>query len=104
MATVGFYIAFAFPVFTALRARLTGNWTTGRWNLGRYGMAVNVVAAGWLAFEIVNIAWPRLPDAPWYVNWGAVLMVVVVALLGLVVRGGMRQEMPEPEAVAAEAA
>ena len=98
MATVGFYIAFAFPVFTALRARLTGNWTTGVWNIGRFGLAVNVVAAAWLAFEIVNIAWPRLPDAPWYVNWGAVLMVVIVAILGVAVRGWTPvQEMPEPE-------
>jgi amino acid transporter len=99
MATVGFYIAFAFPVFTALRARLTGSWTTGRWNLGRFGLAVNAIAAVWLAFEIVNIAWPRLPDAPWYVNWGAVLMVVIVALLGVVVRGGMRaDDLAEPVA------
>jgi amino acid transporter len=97
MTTVGFYIAFAFPVFSALRARLAGDWTTGRWNIGSWDLPVNVIAALWLAFEIVNIAWPRLPDAPWYVSWGAVLMVVIVALLGVVVRGGMRmQEMPEP--------
>jgi amino acid transporter len=98
MATVGFYIAFAFPVFTALRARFAGQWTTGLWNLGRWGLPVNVIAAAWLAFEIVNIAWPRLPDAPWYVNWGAILMVVIVALLGLVVRGGMRMPDAEPDA------
>jgi len=88
MATVGFYIAFAFPVFAALRARLLGRWEPGVWNLGRLGLAVNVAAAAWLAFEIVNIAWPRLPEAPWYVEWGAVLMVAVVALAGLALRGG----------------
>ncbi len=88
MATVGFYIAFAFPVFAALRARLLGRWEPGVWNLGRFGLAVNVAAAAWLAFEIVNIAWPRLPGAPWYVEWGAVLMVAVVALAGLALRGG----------------
>jgi len=87
MATVGFYIAFAFPVFAALRARVLGRWEPGVWNLGRFGVAVNVAAAAWLAFEIVNIAWPRLPGAPWYVEWGAVLMVAVVALAGLAVRG-----------------
>jgi len=88
MATVGFYIAFAFPVFAALRARVLGRWEPGVWNLGRFGLAVNVAAAAWLAFEIVNIAWPRLPEAPWYVEWGAVLMVAVVALAGLALRGG----------------
>ena len=89
MATVGFYIAFAFPVFGALASRLRGSWVDGDWKVGRLGLAVNVVAAGWLAFEIVNIAWPRLPDSAWYVNYGAVLMVVVVALGGLAVRGAM---------------
>jgi amino acid transporter len=98
MATVGFYIAFAFPVFAALRARLAGQWTTGLWNLGRFGLPVNVIAALWLAFEIVNIAWPRLPDAPWYVNWGAVLMVALVAILGVIVRGGRSLPEPEPDA------
>ena len=88
MATVGFYIAFAFPVFAALRARLLGRWEPGVWNLGRFALAVNVAAAAWLAFEIVNIAWPRLPDAPWYVNYGAILMVAIVALAGLALRGG----------------
>jgi len=87
MATVGFYIAFAFPVLTALSARLRGAWSPGAWNLGRLGLAVNVAAALWVVFEIVNIAWPRTPDAPWYINWGALLMVGLVALLGLLVRG-----------------
>jgi amino acid transporter len=96
MATVGFYISFAFPVFAALAARLRGDWTQGVWNIGRAGLAVNVAAAAWLAFEIVNIAWPRLPDAAWYVNYGAVLMVVVVALAGVAVRAGMRGTRPAP--------
>ncbi|WP_205697038.1 APC family permease [Conexibacter sp. SYSU D00693] len=90
MATVGFYIAFAFPVFGALASRLRGTWADGDWKVGRMGLAVNVAAAAWLAFEIVNIAWPRLPDAAWYVNYGAILMVVVVAIGGVAVRAAMR--------------
>ena len=86
MATVGFYISFAFPVFAALRARMLGLWEPGVWNLGRLGLAVNVAAAAWLAFEIVNIAWPRLPEAPWYVEYGAILMVAIVAAVGLALR------------------
>jgi hypothetical protein len=52
---------------------------------------VNVVAACWLAFEIVNIAWPRLPDAAWYVNYGAVSVVVLVTLGGFATRAAMRR-------------
>jgi len=86
MATVGFYISFAFPVMSALRTRLRGTWTPGVWNIGRLGFAVNVVAAGWLTFEIINIAWPRLPDSAWYVNYGAVMVIALVAVSGVVVR------------------
>ncbi len=107
MATVGFYISFAFPVFSALRARVLGAWTRGVWNLGRFGFAVNIAAAAWLAFEIVNIAWPRLPDAAWYVNYSAALMVVIVAIAGVLVRAAMGQSsqpMGVPESVIEETA
>ena len=94
MATIGFYIAFAFPVLTALSARRRGAWTPGPWNLGRLGLAVNAAAALWVVFEIVNIAWPRTPDAPWYINWGALLMVGLVALFGMLVRGTLHPSRP----------
>ena len=92
MATVGFYISFAFPVFAALRNRLRGSWTTGVWNIGRFGLAVNIVAAAWLTFEIVNIAWPRLPDTAWYVNYGALCMVALVTVAGIAVRSALHPD------------
>jgi len=90
MATVGFYIAFAFPVLAALATRARGRLQVGPWNVGRLGLAINATAAVWLLFEIVDIAWPRLPGSAWYVNYGAVLMVGVVAAAGVVVRTLMR--------------
>jgi len=107
MATVGFYIAFAFPVFACLRARLLGRWEPGRWTVGRWGLPVNVIAACWLTFEIVNIAWPRLPGTPWYVNYGAVAMVVVVAVGGILVRTVMQargETLPAPVPAAKQVA
>lgn len=104
MATVGFYIAFAFPVLAALAARLRGGWTVGVWNAGRASFAINVAAAGWLVFEIVNIAWPRLPGTAWYVNYGAVLMVILVAVAGAGVRAAMRRPVPHGIAVPERAA
>jgi len=100
MATVGFYISFAFPVFACLRARLLGRWEPGSWTIGRFGLAVNLIAALWLAFEIVNIAWPRLPGTPWYVNYGAVAMIVVVAVGGVIVRTVMQTREEEIPAAA----
>ncbi len=82
--TGGFYIAFFFPVLAALLARLGGRWRSGRFSLGRrLGLLVNVVALLWLVFEIINIAWPRTPDLAWYQNYGVVVMVVALAILGL---------------------
>ncbi len=104
--TVGFYIAFAFPVTAALITRLRGRWQEGRFTLGRMGLVVNVLAALWLLFEIVNIAWPRATELPWYENWGVVIMVAVLGCLGAVsylslrgriarLRQGIGQESPE---------
>lgn len=73
--TVGFFIAFAFPLIAALVARVRGRWQEGRFSLGRAGFVVNVLATLWVAFEIVNIAWPRQ-------DWGVVIMVVVLGVLG----------------------
>lgn len=79
-ATAGFYVAFVFPVLASLITRLKGRWTAGEFSLGVFGFTVNVLALIWLSFEVVNIAWPRQPDAPWYQNYA---VIIVVALLGL---------------------
>lgn len=80
--TGGFYIAFAFPLLAALLARLSGRWRPGGFSLGGAGLLVNALALLWVVFEIVNIAWPRTPDTPWYQNYGVVVMVVVLGALG----------------------
>ncbi len=47
----------------------------------------NVLAVGWLAFETVNIAWPRAslapPGAPWYQVWAAPMVVAAITVIGL---------------------
>ena len=48
--------------------------------LGRAGaVAINALAVGWLAFETVNIAWPREslapPGAPFYQVWAAPIVL-----------------------------
>ena len=55
--------------------------------LGRAGLTVNALAVAWLAFETVNIAWPRAslapPDAPAYQVWAAPLVLALIAVVGL---------------------
>ncbi|GAA3315608.1 hypothetical protein [Nonomuraea dietziae] len=67
-------------VLAALRARLRGWRPSGPFTLGAAGLAVNVGALVYGVLAIVNMIWPRTPDAPWYDNW-------LVALSGLVVVG-----------------
>ena len=47
---------------------------------------INALAVGWLAFEAVNISWPRsvlAPGAPWYQIWAAPLALSAIAVVGL---------------------
>jgi amino acid transporter len=81
--TGGFYIGFGLPVFAALAARMSGRFEAGPWNLGHWGYPVTVGAAVWVAFELVNIAWPRATDLPWYQEYGVIVMIVVIGVLGV---------------------
>ncbi|MCF2527871.1 APC family permease [Yinghuangia soli] len=82
------YLGFLAIAFAALVARVRGTWVPRGIRLGRFGLAINVGAVLWLAFEFVNIAWPRKilspPDAPAYQVWAAVIGVALVLGVGLV--------------------
>ena len=84
--TAGFYIAFAFPLVAAAIARARGSWQDGPFHLGIYTGPVIYTAAAWILFEAINIGWPRTPTAPWYENWSVVVMTVLIAALGVIVR------------------
>ncbi|MET9341156.1 hypothetical protein [Nonomuraea sp. NPDC003804] len=79
-ATLGIYLGFQMVVLAALRARLLGWRPSGPFTLGAAGLAVNVGALVYGVLAILNMIWPRTPDAAWYDNW-------LVALSGLVVVG-----------------
>ncbi|HEY8582923.1 MAG TPA: amino acid permease, partial [Capillimicrobium sp.] len=81
------YVAFLLIAVAALHARTRGGWrAAGPVRLGRAGLALNVAAVAWLAFETVNVAWPREalagPGAPWYQVWAAPLLVAAVLAAG----------------------
>jgi len=86
--TAGIYVTFLLITVAALVARLRATWQpSGFVRLGRAGIVWNVLAVAWLAFESVNIAWPRRsiapPRAPWYQVWAAVIVLAVIAIVGL---------------------
>ena len=80
----GFYMSFLFPVAAALWLHFKGRHEKGPFNLGRLSFAVTLVAAIWLVFELVNIAWPRYPELQWYENWGVVLIMAILGVVGVV--------------------
>jgi len=83
-AAFGIYLAFQMVVLAALRARLKGWVPSGKYQLGRWGLAVNIAALVYGVTAMINMAWPRTPDAPWFDNWIVALSAVAVVGIGVV--------------------
>ena len=85
--TAAIYVAFLLIALAALIARLRGTWRRRARPARPRGLVVNALAVAWLAFETVNIAWPREslapPGAPFYQVWAAPLVLAVIAVAGL---------------------
>ena len=47
-------------------------------------MVVNVVALAYGVLAMINMAWPRTPDAPWYDNWLVALSAAVGVGVGAI--------------------
>ncbi len=85
--TAAIYLSFLLTALAALIARMRGTWQpAGAVRLGRAGPAINLLAVCWLAFETINIAWPRAslapPGAPWYQVWAAPLVLSLIVVAG----------------------
>lgn len=85
--TAAIYVTFLLVAVAALVARLRGSWVpAGRFSLGRAGLPLNVLAVIWLAFEAINVTWPRAslapPGAPIYQVWAAPLVLTIITVTG----------------------
>jgi amino acid transporter len=104
--TAAIYVSFLMTALAALIARLRGSWRPGGpVRLGRWGTIVNVLAVAWLAFETVNIAWPREalapPGAPFYQVWAAPLVLGLIGAVGVVYVALARPHERGPETTGA---
>ena len=98
LATVGFYISFLLPLAALLVHRLKNGFEVSPdgepvgINLGRFGTLVNALAVAWLAFEAINIAWPRDLGLDWYIEWGCIISMAVIAVVGGVTLAWLRSQ------------
>ncbi|MBS0232092.1 MAG: amino acid permease [Proteobacteria bacterium] len=83
-ATAGIYFAYLMVIAGALFARSRGWKPSGKFNLGSAGILVNIIALFWTAGAIINLAWPRTPDQPWFLNYATALGLVCVLVAGFV--------------------
>ncbi|MBI0579277.1 amino acid permease [Neobacillus cucumis] len=83
-AAFGIYLGFQMVVFAALRARIKGWKPSGKYQLGKWGMPINIGALVYGIIAMINMCWPRTPDAPWYDNYIVLLSGVIVVGIGLV--------------------
>jgi amino acid transporter len=83
-AAIGIYVSFQMVVLGALMARARGWRPAGKFNLGRWGWAINAAAFAYGAGAVLNMLWPRAPQAPWYVDYAMLLTVAVTAAAGAV--------------------
>ncbi|WHT16072.1 amino acid permease [Crossiella sp. CA-258035] len=95
IAIILIYLAYLLVTVPLLIARFRGRWPLAtvegaepRFGLGKWGLPVNIVAVLWGAAMVVNLLWPRQaiynPSPPfhWYLQWGAVLFVGAVTIIG----------------------
>jgi hypothetical protein len=73
-------------IFGGLIARGRG-WPKDRayFNLGKWGWPVNIIALVYGVFMIINLVWPRTPDAAWYDNYLVIVSLVVVVIVGAII-------------------
>jgi urea carboxylase system permease len=94
IAVVMIYLAYLLVTAPMLISRLRGRWPAPddgerHFSLGRWGLPVNVLAVLWGAGMAINLGWPRrdvynaTEPHHWYLQWGAVLFIGAIALIGL---------------------
>jgi amino acid transporter len=90
-AIIGIYAAFQMIVLGAMAARMRGWIPAGQFRLGAFAWPVNIVALIYGIGAIVDMAWPRTPTQPWYLNYS--MSVTWLAIIGI---GGLYMIVARP--------
>ncbi len=92
------YLAYLGVTIPLLQQRLKGwpgtlNDGAGLFKLGRWGVVTNVIAIAYGAAMAVNLAWPRdyFYGTKWYQQYGPIIGVATVAIVGLALYYGRQQ-------------
>jgi len=81
----GFILSYYMPVLALRYKQWRGQAPTDDAWGARSIRVVATVAVVWLTAEIVNLLWPRPVSTEWYLNWGAIIMTVVLGVLGVLI-------------------
>ena len=88
--TGGFYLSFLFPVAAFAIAVFGNRWRDGAFSLGVWTKPIALVAVAWVAFQLVNISWPRAVNGSVWLDWSVALGAVGLTLIGSIVYGRVR--------------
>jgi amino acid transporter len=78
----GFILSYYLPTLALGYRQWRGQSPTGDAWGARSIRLVTAIAVVWLSAEIVNLLWPRPVNSEWYLNWGSIIMTVVLGVLG----------------------
>lgn len=81
----GFFITFSLVLSARTVYQFRHGWPRSTFSLGRLSFPIAVFATVWSVFQTVNIAWPRIAEAPWYERYSVPLMLLILTIVGLVV-------------------
>lgn len=101
-------LAYFIVVAAMLWRRLQREWPSGKaheagrsaFSLGRYGLPINVAAALWSLFMVINVGWPRAlvyGDRNRFAAVGYTAILVVSGVAFFFLRGGNPEAMEPPE-------
>jgi len=78
----GFILSYYLPILALGYKQWRGQSPTDDAWGARWIRLVTAIAVVWLSAEIVNLLWPRPVNSEWYLNWGSIIMTVVLGALG----------------------